>query len=301
MTNAPWFRIYPAELLSDEKIALLDDDQLGKLLKLWAFAAQHECTIPSSEPNLAKLLRISERKMKKNMIWVKQFFVEISPDDPDRLVSLRLQEEYRAYRDKCDKNRDNGFFGGRPRKQKEAQSETDGFSTEKRTDSQTKPKNNRTRQEVGSTEKEKESTPLSPQGGFPRRRRKLQCEDCTPEVLPFVQKIYDLPPKDHPMTHEPVHKGPFVEACRAIQQLVDAKILTPTEAVWVAKIYYGAEDLERTNPGLYAGLTEAANNAWDFRPKAMLMVATLFGPKKKAYMQLLPLARKAMARYAESS
>lgn len=110
-----WFKIFAKELLSDSKILQLEDEELGKLLKLWAFCFQ-DGSIPNDPSALCKLLRGSTKKqMQKHLNWINQFFVPM-PEDPSRLISLRLQAEREAYEEKCQKLRQNGTKGGRPHK-----------------------------------------------------------------------------------------------------------------------------------------------------------------------------------------
>lgn len=114
--SAPWFKIYSEELLSDPKIRLLDDDQLGRLLKLWAIANLDGCSIPANPKAIGKLLGIQkDNQMVSEMVWVRKFFAP-SERDPERLVSVRLQKEQNAYEVKCEQLRKNGGKGGRPKK-----------------------------------------------------------------------------------------------------------------------------------------------------------------------------------------
>lgn len=286
---APWFKIYAAELLSKPETALLEDDQLGKLVRLWAYASMSECSIPSDPESIAKLLRIPNAKqMDKHLVWIRQFFRP--SDDPGRLTSNRLARESEAYENKCAKLKANGLLGGRPLK---TQCKPDG-----------KPNGlanglpdgsgllNHLKTEV-EVEKENTSTPLSPRQGAtatdakPRKPRKprFQAEDITPENSEFLRKVYERIPTEHPVTGEPVHKGPFAEAARNFQAIADSGEATPRELMAVGTVYYRAEILGET-------WVESVNRVWDSRPRAMMQVSTLYGPQKRAYRQLLPLARK---------
>ena len=124
--GAPWFKIWSKELLADSKIILLEDDQLGKLLKLWCYASQ-DGSIPSNPVLLAKLLGgATKKQMVKHLVWVNQFFC--LSEDGQRLISHRLLSEYQAYETKCEKLRGNGALGGRPKKPNGL---PDGFEEEK--------------------------------------------------------------------------------------------------------------------------------------------------------------------------
>lgn len=150
--GAPWFKVYSKELLSDSKIMRLEDDQFGKLVKLWAFANE-DGHIPAAPEDLRKLLHVSLKEMKKHMDWVLRFFVP-SPEHPENLISLRLRAEQDAYELKCQTLRENGTKGGRPRK---PEGKPDGLpkgSPEAKPDGEPKPKPDKT--EVGSGKKEKE-------------------------------------------------------------------------------------------------------------------------------------------------
>lgn len=113
---APWFKIYSQQFLSDPKLKLLNHDQIGKLVTLWAFANEAECCIPSDIKAIARLLGVQGKNQMDNLlVLVGQFFVPVDGDD-SRLISIRLRDEQRAYEDKCQKLRENGRKGGRPEK-----------------------------------------------------------------------------------------------------------------------------------------------------------------------------------------
>lgn len=152
---------------------------------------------------------------------------------------------------------------------------------------------------------EKESTPLSPQGGTPgdastllpmepapkakrQRKGKYQSEDIAPENAEYLQKVYERIPAEHPNTGEPVHKGPYATAARAFQAIVDAGEASARELMAVGTLYYRAESLGQE-------WADWANRVWDTRPRAMMQVSTLYGPEKRPYRQLLPVARKLIA------
>lgn len=162
---APWFKIYSQEFLSDPKVKMLDHDQIGKLVMLWAFANEDGCCIPSSPKAIGKLLGIqSEKQMVNHLVWITRFFVPLDGDD-SRLVSIRLQEEQKAYQEKCDKLKANGSKGGRP---KNPETKPEGYPDGLANGNQMAPEEGRGKREV---EKEKEKNPAPPSAA-PERTRK---------------------------------------------------------------------------------------------------------------------------------
>ncbi|MBP1627170.1 MAG: hypothetical protein H6Q00_1645 [Holophagaceae bacterium] len=145
------------------------------------------------------------------------------------------------------------------------------------------------------------TTPLSPQMGAPetqaakKPRKRTPSQDCAPELLPLVAEVYHAAPLEHPITGEPVQKGPLAEAERAFQSCINEGI--PADLLRMAGlVYYAAEVLEKRYPSALSRLPEAVNRVWDTRCKAMMHVSTFYGPKKRAYRQLLPLAQKVLDR-----
>ena len=152
----------------------------------------------------------------------------------------------------------------------------------------------------------KEITPPTPLPGGnaekaakPSRRKKHQSDDCAPEVLPLVQEVYRSIPTAHPVTGDDVHKGSFAQAARAFQRCVDEGD-KPEELAMAGRIYYAAELLEQQHPQTLPGLVRGVSAIWDTRPKAMMHMATFYGPEKRPYRQLLKAAHAALERLKAS-
>ena len=73
------------------------------------------------------------------------------------------------------------------------------------------------------------------------------------------------------------------------QAIIDAGEASARELMAVGTLYYRAESLG-------AEWAEWANRVWDSRDRAMMHVATLYGPEKRPYRQLLPVARELIKR-----
>ena len=160
-------------------------------------------------------------------------------------------------------------------------------------------------EEGGRELKEKESTPLSPQGGMsdaatlfpmppdqkPQRKRKgrYESEDIAPENAEYLKKVYERVPQEHPCTREPIYKGPYATAARAFQAVISAGEASARELMAVGTLYYRAESLGTE-------WVEKVNRVWDSRERAMMHVSTLYGPEKRPYRQLLPIARELIQR-----
>ena len=124
------------------------------------------------------------------------------------------------------------------------------------------------------------------------RRGKYESEDIAPENAKFLQDVYQEVPKEHPVTGEEVHKGPYATAARAFQTIVNSGEATARELRVAGRLYYMAEHAvdPKGEP-----VTKRVYSAWDTRSKAIMQVATFYGPEKRAYRQILPLAREIIA------
>ena len=105
--GAPWFKLYAGDLLSDTKIRLLSDEQLGILLKLWAFNCKDGC-LPSA---LAIARRLVGASPSDDLKWVMDFFV-VNSEDPSKMHSQRMKDEQDGYTKKCERLRVNASKGG---------------------------------------------------------------------------------------------------------------------------------------------------------------------------------------------
>jgi hypothetical protein len=138
-------------------------------------------------------------------------------------------------------------------------------------------------------------TPLTPQRGEVEtkakkpRKQKFQSEDISDENAKYLKVVYERVPSNNPTSHEEVHKGPYAEAARVFQQIVDSGEATGQELYWAGRLYYEAEDLDGACGG---GWLAKANRAWDYRTKFMVHVSTFYGPQKRTYRQFLPIAKE---------
>jgi len=138
-----------------------------------------------------------------------------------------------------------------------------------------------------STINTKEVPPLPPKGG---RKRKVDL-DCSPEVESDVLKVFDSWPKE--IRGEKAHKGSFAQAARAFQRIIDSGEATSRELRGCGLLYAKAEQ--------YPTLESRIKDAWEYRDQAIMHVSTFYGPEKKPYRQLLPLAREAIAHADEKA
>jgi hypothetical protein len=160
-------------------------------------------------------------------------------------------------------------------------------------------------QEQEQEQEQEQLPPLAPEGLVvvenPKRGKKKPLPpDCTPETLPHAQEVFQRIPRHHPVTGSEVHKGPFAPMARNMQRIIDANCATGEELRWAGLCYYAPETLEEQFPAL-TGLAEAVNRAWDTRPGFLVHGATFYGPEKKPWLQILPIARKAMAKLQEAA
>ena len=111
MKGPQWIKFFPEEILGKAEMVALSDDQLGKLVRLWAIAAKEGCAIPSDLAMVANILRAPSPE---SLEWVRRFF-RASEQDPTVLVSERMRRELDAYEVMCSKNKANGAKGGSTR------------------------------------------------------------------------------------------------------------------------------------------------------------------------------------------
>lgn len=92
-TKAPAFMVYPKDFLSDEKVELMTNQEVGCYWKLlcrqWL-----EGSIPADIPKIAKLVGEDGSAMAQLWTAIGSCFVE-APGKPGRLVNARLEEERR--------------------------------------------------------------------------------------------------------------------------------------------------------------------------------------------------------------
>jgi hypothetical protein len=125
-------------------------------------------------------------------------------------------------------------------------------------------------------------------GKKPRKPRSFT--DIDPANEPSLRIVYDAWPTEHPVTHEAVKKGPFAEAARAFQAILDSGEATVRELKSAGKIYASAEKYPQD-------MRDRIYKAWEYRNQAIMHVATFYGPQKRAYRQILPLVREMLAEF----
>jgi len=93
MNELPYFRLYAAQLLADENIAQFTDEEVGCWVRLLCYAWCNG-SIPSDPERVARLLHRHFDADDFEPIWqaISGRFVP-SPDDPERLISRRLEQE----------------------------------------------------------------------------------------------------------------------------------------------------------------------------------------------------------------
>lgn len=111
MTAAPSFQFYPKDFLGSAEIADLNLEEVGALHLLLCYE-WNEVGLPKNLKTLAKLLRISERKMKKLWGKISKFFQSF--EEKWRSPMLDLERERQAHRRAA--LSENGKKGGRPTK-----------------------------------------------------------------------------------------------------------------------------------------------------------------------------------------
>ena len=132
--------------------------------------------------------------------------------------------------------------------------------------------------------------PLAPKGAT-KKTSKME-SDCTPEAAEALKPVYQAWPKLDP-NGEKAHKGPFAAAARAFQKIINSGEATARELKGCGMLYAKAE--------LYPDLKQRIMEAWEYRDQAIMHVSTFYGPEKRPYRQLLPLAREAIARADEKA
>jgi hypothetical protein len=116
--------------------------------------------------------------------------------------------------------------------------------------------------------------------------------DCSPEAEESLRPVYQAWPTQDPNGGK-AHKGPFAAAARAFQKIIDSGEATARELKGCGMLYAKAE--------LYPDLKQRIMDAWEYRDQAIMHVSTFYGPEKKPYRQLLPLAREAIAHADEKA
>ena len=288
----PWFPIYASEMLSDEDFLAWSPAERGCWITLSA-RCWSDGSIPDDIERMARLCGCNAEEMLKHWSSIASKFE--NHQTPGRLISKRIEIEREIAIDKAEKLSRRGKAGATAKwsKEKSEMLKHDSSNAKAMLDHATSPS------------PIKDSTPLSPQGGdgdaatlLPmdpapkakrQRRGKFESEDIAPENAEYLQKVYERIPTEHPITGEPIHKGPYATAARAFQAIINAGEASARELMAVGTLYYRAESLGQE-------WADWANRVWDTRPKAMMHVATLYGPEKRPYRQLLPVARDLIAR-----
>lgn len=262
-------------------------------------------SIPSTSEGIADMLGEDPEVITPLWSRVSRCF-DVDPDEPGRLISPFIEEVRIAQDAKRKVRSEMGRIGNEKRWANHSEDRKSDKSDRKSdNENPAATKNVANDREEGGRERVKEVPPLAPKGaaedaaGFlpmpkdpePQRKRKgkWESEDIRPENAEYLQKVYERIPTEHPYTKEPIHKGPYATAARAFQAIIDAGEATARELMAVGTLYYRAESLGPE-------WADWANRVWDTRPKAMMHVSTLYGPEKRPYRQLLPVARDLIAK-----
>lgn len=123
--NRPWFKLYPRDLLTDEKVQAFDLEQLGAYIKLLCVMWKaSDVRIPNDKKALMNILGVTHKKFSR--IWKtlmpgnykKQIFkIEKDEYGDEWLYSKRLEIELNEVLELSQIRREVGMKGGRPKKQ----------------------------------------------------------------------------------------------------------------------------------------------------------------------------------------
>jgi uncharacterized protein YdaU (DUF1376 family) len=125
----PYFPLYPADFLGDEKARLMDNRQFGIYCKL-LFHEWIEGSIPADPQKLARI--VGEESQAFLEIWpgISQAFSTESQAF-GRLANRRIEDIRKSLIERHKAFSEAGKLGGRPRKINKLQSKKGGFPTEK--------------------------------------------------------------------------------------------------------------------------------------------------------------------------
>lgn len=115
--DLPWFKIYAAEVLSDENFQGWDVTERGSWFTLLC-VEWREGSIPGDMQSLAKLLHLDSSAMRAVWSAIGSRFVP-HPDHPGRLASPRMEKEREDAERLSNKKADSGRRGARSRWDKE--------------------------------------------------------------------------------------------------------------------------------------------------------------------------------------
>ena len=90
-TTSPAFQFYPKDYLTSEHVARMSLDEQGAYVRLLCHAWL-EGSIPSNKKDIARMLGVSAQKLTAMWGSISRCF-EPDPEDPNRLLSPRLQRE----------------------------------------------------------------------------------------------------------------------------------------------------------------------------------------------------------------
>lgn len=136
-TDIPWFKEFVAETLSDLRYLALSDAGKGQRAHLRLLCWRHG-SIPADEATLSRPPYCSEPVLPE--------VLALFSKRGNRLFDPALERQRTVYVEKCQKNRDNGHQGGRPKKTQEVnenRSVSDGLADGLRSLSDEKPEEKR--------------------------------------------------------------------------------------------------------------------------------------------------------------
>jgi uncharacterized protein YdaU (DUF1376 family) len=110
--KSPAYQWYPKDILTSERVALLDLREEGAYRRALDF-----CWLNGSIPaDPVKLSRLIGKNCTKAVAEVVKSLFVILENDPEKLIHLRLEEEREKQKQFSEKQRVNGERGGRPKK-----------------------------------------------------------------------------------------------------------------------------------------------------------------------------------------
>lgn len=130
-----WFPLYVNDYLGDTMH--LTTAQHGAYFLLLMGAWKRGARLPDDDRQLAAIARMSASEWQEVGPILREFF----DVDAGELVQKRLADEYERTQNVCERNRNNGALGGRPRRS-ETQTKPNGNPNETQTETQTEPSQN---------------------------------------------------------------------------------------------------------------------------------------------------------------
>ena len=271
----PFFPMYAQELLADGNFQIWSPAARGCWLTLSA-RCWSDGSIPDDLETIGRLCGETDAQaMLKHWSSIATKFLK-HPILPNRLVSPRIEKERELAILKADKLTARGRAGATQRWKDKIDMPKQCLSNAKAM-----------LVDATSPSPLKDVPPLPPKGDSKRkstRKPKLEV-DISVENQDQFDLVWKAWPPTHPVTGEEVHKGSKAQAERAFQKIISTGEATARELKVSGILYAKAEKFgEPTQTKVY--------QAWDHRNHAMMHVSSFFGPDKRAYKQLLQLAKE---------